>query len=164
MADRHKAAFGGGGTRSGGSELWGIGFTAEWNPGHHVGRRDRTWGVALDLNQVAGLHARGDDGTGTEFSRWTGLIGPRLTFSNAALGRFQPFVNTLIGLGYERGVGGDPATSFAWAFGGGIDIVVKNVTDRSQVALRLQYGYQGVEGDWSEAYSQWTGSVVLRVE
>lgn len=165
-ADRHKAGFGGGGTRSGGSSLWGITLSGDvvLHEGKSTGDAAAThdqWmlGLAGEISQVSGEHEGGT------LSRTTFLVGPRFTLNE--LGRHwrvQPFVQVLGGRGYERLVEG--RGSWAFAFGGGLDVPIgplKSMERHPIVVVRGQFARHWLEDGAREWYNQGTVSVIFRL-
>src|SRR5262245_47656172 len=101
MADRHKAGFGGGGAKGGGSSLWGVMVSGDWvvydgpdSPKDTTHVQHKYWLVAIagEVTQVAGDHE------GATLSRTTLLAGPRFTLNQfGSFWRIQPFVQALGG-------------------------------------------------------------------
>ena len=60
----------------------------------------------------------GTGGSKIDFSEYNALFGPRLSVS---VGRFRPFAEALFGVGHVNAHGAGSDTSFATAYGGGLD-------------------------------------------
>src|SRR4029453_7548377 len=113
MADRHKAGLGGGGTKAGGSNLWGVTLSGDvvvydgptsgvTTPGaKRVEHNVWTVAIAGEVTQVAGEHE------GATLSSTTLLVRPRLTRNEfGPFWQTQPFIQALGGKAYERLVEG----------------------------------------------------------
>lgn len=165
-ADRHKAGFGGGGTRSGGSSLWGITLSGDvvLHEGKSTGddsAKHAQWmlGLAAEISQASGEHEGGT------LSRTTFLVGPRFTLNElGSHWRIQPFAQILGGRGYERLFEG--RGSWAYAFGGGLDVPVgplKSMERHPRVVVRVQLMRHWLQEGEREWYNQGTVSVVFRL-
>jgi hypothetical protein len=165
-ADRHKAGFGGGGTRSSGSSLWGITISGdvvlrEGKSTGDEGAKHHQWmlGLAGEISQVSGEHEGGT------LSRTTFLVGPRFTLNElGSHWRVQPFVQVLGGRGYERLVEG--RGSWAFAFGGGLDVPMGSLRSMERhplVVVRAQFARHWLEDGAREWYNQGTVSVIFRL-
>lgn len=166
LADRHKAGFGGGGGRSGGSSLWGVVLSGDVvlhegksTGDEHVKHNQWVLGLAGEVSQASGEHEGGT------LSRTTFLVGPRFTWDEfGSFWRIQPFVQVLGGRGYERAVEGHGA--WAAAFGGGVDVPIgplKEMDRHPLVVLRAQYGRHWLDGGAREWYNQGMLLVVFRL-
>ena len=124
MADRHTADVGGGGGRSGRSELWGIGLTGDWIPAggdwpcHPLDdRHSCTLGLAGEFSWAKGDHEGGT------LSQYVFQLGPRFTYNKVAAWHAQPFLVALPGFTVERS--DQHRTSFSIALGGGADVPLR---------------------------------------
>ena len=168
MADRHKAGFGGGGTRAGGSELWGVTISGDvvvydgptsTTPDGKVEHNVWTVAIAGEVTQVAGEHE------GATLSRTTFLVGPRLTRNEfGPFWRTQLFIQALGGRAYERLVEGQG--SWVGSVGAGVDVPIDHLKDTDHHPLvvgRLQWGYYRIGEGVRDSYHQFTLSVIFRL-
>jgi hypothetical protein len=158
MADRHKAALGGGLVEDERSALWGINVTGDLTLKEATpnAAEPKKWMLSCvaDITQVGGEHE------GSNFSQTTLLVGLRYTIPRW---RVETFGEALIGAAYERGP--DSRTSAAGGFGIGVDVPFSKTKGgyHSLVVLRGRYGLHRIGGDSSDWYSQFSLGLVFRL-
>lgn len=164
FADRHKAGFSAGYRNAERSDLRGAQFAAEktLNREGEGLKNTFTWSLLGEAGFVAGEH------DGTTLADLTVLGGGRLTLNgfgkskeggHARYRRFQPSVKALIG--FDWAYTDEWRTSFAGAFGFGLDVPLGSLGENAHptVALRAE-----IDRYWKpEWYTQISVSVVFRI-